>query len=224
MRKRVVFAGVGALGSNAVVLCRELDVELVLVDFDSVESKNLASQAFVKQSLRKNKAVALAMQLRNFWDVTASSFPVRMTKNNVREICKDADLVVDAFDNAESRRVLSGYCGNTRARFQIGYNPATLERDLASALTPPIAKNILVHVAIAATGDFGLVRWDERFQADEEDVDGQATCEGGAHLPFIGLLSAALAMVVQEFLSTGRRRDLMVSRSGVQTTHLEESR
>lgn len=206
VRKRVVFAGVGALGSNAVVLCRELDVELVLVDFDVVESKNLASQAFVKQSLRKNKAVAVAMQLRNFWDVTAAFFQVRMTRDNVREICTGANLVVDCFDNAESRRVLSD-----------------LHHDMNIRIGEPQGFP-LVHAAIAATGDFGLVRWEERFQADEEDVAGSHTCEGGAHLPFIGLLSAALATVVQEFLSTGRRRDLMVSRSGVTTTHLEESR
>jgi len=38
---RVIVCGVGALGSTAVVLCRSLGVELRLVDFDRVESKNL---------------------------------------------------------------------------------------------------------------------------------------------------------------------------------------
>jgi molybdopterin-synthase adenylyltransferase len=58
---RIVFCGVGALGSTAAVLCRSLDGELRLVDFDRVESKNLAAQSYVKQSLGKNKAEALKM-------------------------------------------------------------------------------------------------------------------------------------------------------------------
>ena len=64
---KLVFCGVGALGSTAAVLCRSLGAELRLVDFDRVESKNLSAQAFVKQSLGKNKAEALKLQLWNFW-------------------------------------------------------------------------------------------------------------------------------------------------------------
>jgi hypothetical protein len=53
--KRLVFCGVGALGSNAVLACRNLDTQLVLVDFDRVESKNCLSQAFVKQSVERTR-------------------------------------------------------------------------------------------------------------------------------------------------------------------------
>jgi len=63
---RIVFCGVGALGSTAAVLCRNLDASLVFVDFDRVESKNLLAQAYVKQSVGKNKAEALKLQLLNF--------------------------------------------------------------------------------------------------------------------------------------------------------------
>ena len=72
---RIVFAGVGALGSNAVVSCRNLAVQFVLVDFDRVESKNCLSQAFVKPSVGKNKAEALKLQLSNFWGIKAESCP-----------------------------------------------------------------------------------------------------------------------------------------------------
>ena len=43
------------------------------------------------------------------------------------------------------------------------------------------------------------------------------TCEDGEHLPFIGLLAAALARAIQDFAATGRRRDAMVSLSAVTT-------
>jgi hypothetical protein len=188
---RVVFCGVGALGSTAVVLCRSLGAELRLVDFDRVESKNLSAQAYVKQSLGKNKAEALKMQLWNFWAVKAEALPVRVVAENVAEVCAGAQLVVDCFDNRAGREVLSAH---------------------ARAAGIP-----LVHAALSGDGSFGIVRWDERFTADAEDQAGQATCEGGEHLPFIGVLGAALARAIQDFVKEGARRDAMVSLNGVTT-------
>jgi hypothetical protein len=42
---------------------------------------------------------------------------------------------------------------------------------------------------------------------------GQATCEGGEHLPFIGQVASALAGVIQDFVERGSRRDVMVTRA-----------
>jgi hypothetical protein len=190
--KRIVFCGVGALGSNAVTACRNLEAQLVLVDFDRVESKNCLSQAFVKPSVGKNKAEALKLQLANFWGVKAESFGVRIDENNVVTLCGTADLVVDAFDNAKSRRILSTW---------------------ARAANKP-----LVHAAVSADGTFGLVRWEERFAADEEGTPGQATCEGGEHLPIIAMISSTLARAIQDFVSKGIKRDAMIALSGVTTT------
>jgi molybdopterin-synthase adenylyltransferase len=186
---KLVFCGVGALGSTAAVLCRSLGAELRLVDFDRVESKNLSAQAFVKQSLGKNKAEALKLQLWNFWAVKAEAMPVRVGADNVAQVCDGGDLIIDCFDNQASRQVLS-----THAR--------------AAGLP-------LVHAALSADGRFGMVRWDEHFTADAEGAAGQATCEGGEHLPFIGLLAAALARTIQDFLARSERRGAMVSLSGI---------
>src|SRR5215207_8564154 len=46
--KRIAVCGIGALGSTAVQYLRNVDAELRLIDFDRVESKNLAAQWFVK--------------------------------------------------------------------------------------------------------------------------------------------------------------------------------
>jgi hypothetical protein len=186
---RIVFCGIGALGSGAVVLCRSLGAELRLVDFDRVESKNLPAQAFVKLSLGKNKAEAMKLQLANFWGVKAEAMGVRVVASNVAAVCAGADLIVDAFDNRASREVLSAH---------------------ARAAGAP-----LVHAAMSGDGRFGMIRWDERFSADAEDHAGQATCEGGEHLPFIGLLAGALARVVQDFVQGGARRDVMLSLSSM---------
>lgn len=189
---KIVFCGVGALGSTAAMLCRSLGAELVFIDFDRVETKNLAAQAFVKQSLGKNKAEALKLQLQNFYGVKCEAFGVRIESTNVEVLCQSADLLVDCFDNAQSRKLLSEYARRAQKK--------------------------LVHAALAADGSFGLVRWDENFVPDPEDVAGQATCEGGAHLPFIGLLSACLARVIQDYVSKKAEHEVMVSLNGASWT------
>jgi molybdopterin-synthase adenylyltransferase len=190
--EKILVCGVGALGSNAVVLLRNLNVPLAFVDFDRVEGKNLLAQAYVKMSVGKNKAEALKAQLLNFYGVKAEAFGVRLTSENVETLCGPATLLVDCFDNAASRQLLS---------------------DFARKANKP-----LVHAAVSGDGTFGLVRWDERFKPDAEDHAGQATCEGGEHLPLLGLLSSALARAIQDFVKNGTKRDCMVSLAAVTPT------
>lgn len=189
---RIVICGVGALGSTAVLYCRNVDAELRLVDFDRVESKNLAAQWFVKQSVGKNKAEAIRLQLANFYGARAEAIGARLAATNATQLLAGADLAVDCFDNADSRNVLSEH---------------------AREIKVP-----LVHAALAADGTFGMVRWDERFTADREDTPGQPTCEGGEHLPMIGLVGATLARAIQDFAKDGARHDYLVSLSGVVRT------
>lgn len=185
MPLRIVFCGVGALGSNAAVLCRNLDAELVFIDFDRVESKNLLAQAYVKPSVGKNKAEALKLQLSNFHGRKAEAFGVKLSTDNVDALCSKADLLVDCFDNKASRELLS---------------------EFARTHGKP-----LIHAGISGDGTFGLVRWDERFAPDAEDTPGQATCEGGEHLPTVGAIASALARAIQAFVKDGARRDFIVS-------------
>jgi hypothetical protein len=172
---------------------RNVDAELRLVDFDRVESKNLSAQWFVKQSVGKNKAEAVRLQLANFYGRKAEVMGVRLEATNAEKLLAGCDLAVDCFDNADSRLVLA---------------------EAARA-----ANVALLHGALAADGTVGLVRWDERFTPDREDVEGQATCEGGEHLPMIGLVGATLARTVQDYLKDGSRNDYLVTLTGsVQTS------
>jgi molybdopterin-synthase adenylyltransferase len=186
--RKIVICGVGALGSTCALFCRNLEAELRLVDFDRVESKNLAAQWFVKQSLGKHKAEAVRLQLANFYGVKAEAITARLAPQNVAQLLAGCDLAVDCFDNADSRIALS-----EGAR---------------------VAQIPLIHGALSGDGTFGLVRWDERFTPDREDTPGQPTCEGGEHLPMIGLVATTLARTIQDFLKGGVRHDTLVSLSG----------
>ena len=189
---RILICGVGALGSTAAWFCRNLDAELAFVDFDKVESKNVMAQCFVKASIGKNKAEALKAQMLTFFGVKCEAFGVKLAETNVEQLCGRADLILDAFDNIASRMVLSSYAKKT--------------------------SKALVHAAVSGDGSFGIVRWDERFAPDAEDAAGQATCEGGEHLPLIGVLGSSIARVVQDFAKDGTKRDVMISLRDVRTT------
>jgi molybdopterin-synthase adenylyltransferase len=188
-RPTVLFCGVGALGSTAATLCRTLPITPAFVDHDRVESRNLLAQAYTRQAVGRNKAEALRLQLANFYGVRAQAYPVRLEATNVEALAAQAGLLVDCLDNAAGRTVLSAYARR--------------------AGTP------LIHAGLSGDGTFGLVRWDERFTPDAEDTPGQPTCAGGEHLPLIGLVAAALARAIQDFLLDGARRDATVSLSGV---------
>jgi hypothetical protein len=189
---RIVICGVGALGSTAALFCRNLEAELAFVDFDRVESKNVMAQFFVKASIGKNKAEALKAQMLTFYGVKCEAFGVKLNETNVEQLCGRADLILDAFDNAKSRMVLSDWARkNGKA---------------------------LVHAAVSGDGTFGIVRWDERFVPDAEDKEGQATCEGGEHLPLLGVLGSSIARIVQDFAKDGTKRDVMVSSREVRST------
>lgn len=194
MSFQLIFCGVGALGSTTALFCRNLNAHLSFIDFDRVESKNLSAQAFVKQSLGKNKAQALKVQLFNFYGLKSEAFAVRLVKQNIQTLLSKADLLVDCFDNAQSRQLLMDY---------------------AQRQSIP-----LVHGAISAAGDFGLVRWCDHFSIDKEDKPGQATCEGGEHLPMIGLISTALAQAIQVFINETRQVNYMVNSQGIQKLQL----
>ena len=190
---KILVCGVGALGSTCVQYLRNVDAELRLVDFDRVESKNLAAQWFVKQSVGKNKAEAVRLQLANFYGAKAEALGVRLAATNAAQLLAGCNLAVDCFDNADSRLVLA---------------------EAARSAGVP-----LLHGALAADGTVGLVRWDERFVPDREDVAGQATCEGGEHLPMIGLVGATLARAIQDFVASDARRDYLVTLSGIVRTN-----
>jgi hypothetical protein len=187
---RILFCGVGALGSTAATLCRTLPATLAFADFDRVEAKNLLAQAYTRQAVGKNKAEALRLQLRTFYGIQTQAYPVRLAADNIAAVAAGADLLVDCLDNLAGRQVVQAHA--------------------ASSGTPS------VHAGLSGDGTFGLVRWGERFVPDAEDVAGQATCEAGEHLAFIGLVSATLATVIADFIRSGTRRDVLIPGGGGQ--------
>jgi sulfur carrier protein ThiS adenylyltransferase len=105
---RVGVAGAGGLGSNcAHVLVRCGFERLVVADFDVVEPSNLNRQFFFADQVGRSKVEALKENLRRINPaLSMTTYQIRLTEESMRQIFAQCDVVVEAFDKAETKAVL----------------------------------------------------------------------------------------------------------------------
>ena len=105
----VAVCGLGGLGSNiAIALARAGIGRLILIDHDRVDITNLHRQQYKAEQIGAYKAEALAANLREIapWLDTAA-FPVRIGRDNACALLSQADIVCEAFDDAEAKAMLA---------------------------------------------------------------------------------------------------------------------
>jgi len=187
--KILTIVGIGALGSHAVQFLRNSGATIRVIDFDRVEAKNTASQFHGSTTVGKSKVQALQQTMNFLFKSKVEGVPHRLTKDNQKQLLGGSDLVLDCLDNGASRRLV---------------------QDFVRAEKIPC-----LHGALAADGGFGRVIWDEKFVIDDETAAGGATCEDGAHLPFIAIVSSLLAKSAQDFLLSGKQLGYQVHPGGV---------
>lgn len=105
----VAICGLGGLGSNiAITLARAGIGKLILNDFDKVDITNLHRQQYKASQIGMDKTVALSENLKEIAPYTGiESHTVRITEDNAAELLKDADIICEAFDNAEAKAMLT---------------------------------------------------------------------------------------------------------------------
>lgn len=105
----VAVCGLGGLGSNiANALARAGIGKLILIDFDRVDITNLHRQQYKTNQIGMNKTDALSENLREIAPyVEITTHTVRVTEDNAVELLKDADIICEAFDDAEYKAMLT---------------------------------------------------------------------------------------------------------------------
>jgi len=106
-------AGCGGLGSNAAVALVRAGVgHLILVDHDVVEASNLNRQYFFQSDIGRRKVEALAEHLRAVNpDVGIDLQQQTLTPDAVATLFAGADLLIEAFDRAESKQwLIEAWC------------------------------------------------------------------------------------------------------------------
>ncbi len=105
----VAICGLGGLGSNiAISLARAGIGKLILIDFDKVDITNLHRQQYKANQIGMVKTDALSDNLKEIAPyIDIESHTVCITDNNAVELLKDADIICEAFDDAECKAMLT---------------------------------------------------------------------------------------------------------------------
>ncbi len=105
---KVGIAGVGGIGSNvAVHLVRAGCTSLKLVDFDRVELSNLNRQFYFVDQIGGFKVDMLQKNLMKIVpDADIETARLRLTSENMLDTFSDCHLLVEGFDEQESKKLL----------------------------------------------------------------------------------------------------------------------
>lgn len=108
--KKVLIVGCGGIGGHLIDLLARIGVGYMrLVDGDVFETTNLNRQLLCEQSLLgSSKAQAAEDRVKRINDtIVVETVAQPMTSENVNALLDECDVVLDALDSIESRRILA---------------------------------------------------------------------------------------------------------------------
>ena len=188
---RIALCGAGALGSHlADNLVRQGARHLRVSDRDRVEAHNVGTQLYDEGEVGAHKVDALRSRLFRAAGVEIEATAKALDERNVAKQLRDAELVVDTFDNSASRGLVTQHCRATG--------------------TP------CLHLGMNA--GYGEVRWNEGYQVPA-DVVGPDVCAYPLARNLILVVVALGGEAILRFLADGARegysftlRDLAINR------------
>ncbi|HCB96118.1 MAG TPA: sulfur carrier protein ThiS adenylyltransferase ThiF [Ruminococcus sp.] len=101
----VAVCGLGGLGSNiAISLARAGIGKLILIDFDKVDITNLHRQQYKANQIGMCKTEALQNNLKEINPYLETKIhTICLDESNAKDVLADADIICEAFDNAEAK-------------------------------------------------------------------------------------------------------------------------
>ena len=113
LKSSVLIVGAGGLGSPIAIYLAALGIgKIGIVDKDDVEISNLSRQIiFTTSDVKKNKSSIAINKLRKINpDLQLQSFRKNLTMQNINQVAKNFDLIVDGSDNFRTRFLINDYC------------------------------------------------------------------------------------------------------------------
>jgi molybdopterin/thiamine biosynthesis adenylyltransferase len=176
---KVLVCGAGALGSNLVMaLAQEGYKHLTVIDFDRIEQGNAYTQVYGLTDNGGLKVQVLKALIARKLRLAITDVNKRLDKDNAAKILAGHDLVIDTFDNWESR---------------------VLVRDTARTLGISC-----VHGGMSEQG-YSEIVWDADFTPPEVQAVQRDLCEYPLAGPLVHVTSAMLQAVVTHYIVTGKK-------------------
>lgn len=109
--RTVAVCGLGGLGSAISVILARMGIgKLILTDFDKVDISNLHRQQYKASQIGMDKTKALEENLKEIAPYLKTQIhSERMNEENYLQILSGADIVCEAFDNAEAKADLVNF-------------------------------------------------------------------------------------------------------------------
>ena len=107
-KAKVAIAGLGGLGSTVALALGRIGVGyLKIIDFDVVEPSNLNRQQYFIKHIGMKKCDALKdilSEINPF--IEDENIDICINENNIEELFKDMDIVIEAFDGPENKAMI----------------------------------------------------------------------------------------------------------------------
>ena len=169
-----IICGVGAIGSNLVEnMVRQGFKKFTVIDFDRVDDHNRHTQTYSRREIGQLKVMALRNKMFEMMGVNIETVSSKLEATNIKKLLKPGAIVVDGFDNSESRRLVTEYCDSNRITClhaglykdvaEVHWNAGYRVPDPVKGLDVceyPLARNIILMAITVATE--GLIRYLDR--------------------------------------------------------------
>ncbi len=179
---KIVICGAGAIGSNlAVNLVRMGVTKLTLIDKDRVEQHNIGTQVYGVDDIGGLKSDILRNLIYREVGEEIVSVPQELTEKNALKLLRGHDLVVDAFDNSVSRKVIFDSCS------QSNY--------------------VCLHAGL--NGEYGQVQWNENYIVPGDANDD--VCDYPLARNLIMIVVAMTSETIVRYFLNGEQKNLSVT-------------
>jgi molybdopterin/thiamine biosynthesis adenylyltransferase len=178
---RLIVCGAGAVGSNLVdSLIRQGFRQVTVIDFDRVEAHNIGTQAYAESDAGAFKVEVLQAEVFRAVGVEIIAVRQRLTAQNMGRLLRETDLVVDGFDNHDSRALVTQHC-------QAHGMPC-------------------VHVGLSA--DYAEVMWNEAYRVPRDAIEeGADVCEYPLARNLVQFAVALASEAIVRFVLERQRQD-----------------
>lgn len=178
-RVPIVICGAGALGSNLTeTLVRQGLDNIEVIDKDRVVTHNVSTQIYTRAEIGSLKVSALQKRMFVCTGVEIAAHHKELTKDNAENLLKNANLVVDCFDNTPSRQLVQDACRK-------------LNIDC-------------LHCGLYQ--DYGELVWDERYKVRQQPPEGDPCDEPLARNIIILTITVAAEEILDYILSIKPRK------------------
>ena len=179
----LTICGCGAIGSNLTEnLVRQGFKGITVVDFDRVEDHNRHTQIWGRRDVGQLKTRAIHSRMYNDSGTVINGIAKRLDASNAKKIIGKDSLVVDSFDNSESREVIYDFCKSNRVEcLHIGLNEGYAE-----------------------------VIWNDRYRFPD-NVEGLDVCEYPLARNIVMLSVIVGTEVILRYLESGEKRNYQIT-------------